>query len=163
MCCYYVLCAVAAYKQHIVYCYYALCAVICATLHSFLIRRPHLNMFPRTEQAGTVRPLALGSPRLSQTQTRERERAHSDLKSAILARWTEANIQSANRSFLQSADQILVRSRGRAGMHEVQLKAQVKSPRPSQLLQSKNWRACRCRTAVVRRRRTRPRDLCTHL
>jgi hypothetical protein len=50
-------------------------------------------------------------------------RAPSDLKDSLLDTWAETNIQSANKSFLQSAEKILGRSRGRAGMHEVQLKA----------------------------------------
>ena len=48
-------------------------------------------------------------------------RAPSNVKATLLARWTENNIESANKTFLQSAEQILGRSRGRAGMHEVQI------------------------------------------
>ena len=48
-------------------------------------------------------------------------RAPPAIKTSLLARWTQVEIASANRTFLQSADQILGRSRGRAGMHEVHM------------------------------------------
>ena len=49
-------------------------------------------------------------------------RAPSDVKAALLSRWTRAGIVSkANKTFLQSAQQILGRSRKRAGMHEVHI------------------------------------------
>ena len=48
-------------------------------------------------------------------------RAPAPIKAKLLARWAQLQIASANTTFLQSAEQILGRSRGRAGMHEVHM------------------------------------------
>ena len=48
-------------------------------------------------------------------------RAPAAIKAKLLARWAQLQIASANTTFLQSAEQILGRSRGRAGMHEVHM------------------------------------------
>ena len=48
-------------------------------------------------------------------------RAPAELRTSLLSRWTAARIVGSGRSFLLTAKQILDRSRGRAGLHEVQI------------------------------------------
>ena len=48
-------------------------------------------------------------------------RAPTELRTSLLSRWTAARIVGSGRSFLLTAKQILNRSRGRAGLHEVQI------------------------------------------
>ena len=49
-------------------------------------------------------------------------RAPLDLRSALQAHWLSTNCSSASKSFLHTAESILGRSKGRAGLHEVSVK-----------------------------------------